>query len=78
VSHLIGRVVEVVTSDAELGPHLLVVLQRFNGAPPQAVDATTITRVYHPIPGRPVSDYAVGEYVSLVHFGSARLVVKLG
>ena len=74
---LLGRVSQVVSSDPELGPHLLVILQKFTGTPPSPSDATTMTQVYYPTPGREVSDYSVNEYVRLLSARGAALAGKL-
>jgi len=73
----VGRVSQVVSSDPELGPHLLVILQMFAGSPPSPSDATTMTQVYYPTPGRAVADYSVNEYVRLLSVRRACLAGKL-
>lgn len=73
----IGRVDEVVTSDAKLGAHLKVRLQRFSGSPPVADNAAFSPQVFYPAPGRDVGDYAMGEFVLLHHLGGVRFATTI-
>lgn len=74
---LLGRVSQVVTTDAVRGPHLRVVAQVHTGTPPKPTDASAHDTVRYPPPGRSVTDYAVGEYVWLIDVKGARLAAKL-
>lgn len=73
----IGRVDQVVTSDATFGPHLKIALQHFSGAPPVATDASTTLQVFYPSPGKSVNDYAVNERVGLMTASGVRWALKL-
>jgi hypothetical protein len=74
----IGRVDSVVISDATYGPHLVVAVQTFAGAPPVATnDAIAFQRVY-PTPNRVVGDYVVNEYVQMLAMRGALMAGKLG
>jgi len=73
----IGRVSGVVSSDEELGPHLLVIKQSFANTPPTPSNAVSNARVYYPTPGRDVADYSEDEYVLLLRVDGAFLADKL-
>jgi hypothetical protein len=74
-----GRVAEVVASDPEHGPHLMVVRQAFAGTPPVLADVTDAAAVRcHPAPGRIVSDYAVDDVVRIVAAHGAMVAERVG
>jgi hypothetical protein len=75
----IGRVVAVNGADAELGPHLVVTLQVWEGQgnPPAPQDVPDADVVCYPTPGRVVADYAAGEFVLMAAAQGAMLAVKL-
>ena len=73
----IGRVSGVVSSDEELGPHLLAIKQSFASIPPTPSDAASNARVCYPTPGREVADYSADEYVLLLRVDGAFLAGKL-
>jgi hypothetical protein len=60
-----GRVVEIVSSDDDHGPHLVVQGLVYSGSPPALSSAAADTLRCYPAPGLLVSDYAVDEYVQL-------------
>ena len=73
---IVGRVSAVVSTDPVLGPHMLIIKQRFSGTPPQPSDTNSSTRVLYPTPSRTVNDYAVNEYVRVVRTDGANFAAK--
>jgi hypothetical protein len=73
----VGRVAEVVASDAVYGAHLVVQPQVFSGAPATASDAATPTMRAYPTPNHVVGEYAVDEYVQLLTCRGAVVGLKL-
>lgn len=73
----IGKVTQVVTSDATYGPHLVVRQQVFSGQPPAASDSSAPARRAYPSPNRAVGDYVVNEYVALWVTRRAEFALKL-
>ena len=71
-----GRVSEVVTSDANYGPHLAVQPQAFSGLPRVASDAPVAAVRCYPVPDRVVGDYAVDEYVKIISARGALIADK--
>ena len=71
-----GRVSEVVTSDANYGPHLAVQPQAFSGLPRVASDASVAAVRCYPSPNRVVDDYAVNEYVKIISARGALIADK--
>jgi len=71
-----GRVSEVVTSDANYGPHLTVQPQAFSGVPRTALDASVAAVRCYPAPNRVVGDYAVNEYVKIISARGALIADK--
>lgn len=72
-----GRVCAVVASDADHGPHLLVMRQRWGGVPPTVSDASDLSSRCYPTPNHAVGDYTVGEYVRMVVVHGAMVAEKL-
>lgn len=72
-----GRVTGVVGSDPDYGPHLILTLQGFTGAPPTPSDVGDNDVRCYPSPGRAVNDYAVDEIVRLVSARGAFFAEKL-
>ena len=62
---LLGKITQVVSSDATYGPHLVVQPQEYTGTPPAAADSIANTLRCYPTPNHAVGDYAVNEYVSI-------------
>ena len=62
---LLGKITQVVTSDATYGPHLVVQPQEYTGAPPTASDSIANTIRTYPTPNHIVGDYAVDEFISI-------------
>ena len=73
----IGRVTQVVTSDATYGPHLVVRPQVFSGQPPAASDSTAPPHRAYPSPNRTVSDYDLDESVAIWITRGAEFALKL-
>jgi hypothetical protein len=71
-----GRVSEVVTSDANYGPHLVVQPQAFSGLPRAASDASVPAVRCYPAPNRVVGDYAVDEHVKIISARGALIADK--
>ena len=72
-----GRVVQVIGSDPDYGPHLVVRRQIFNGTPRSAADSPAATVRCYPTPNNTVGDYAVDEYVLIVTTIGAMVAQKL-
>ncbi len=68
-----GRVTEVVTSDENLGPHLLVMRQAWTGTPPVPSDAGLAALVAYPLPGHAVTEFQVDQLVRLDFLPGATL-----
>jgi len=62
---VLGKITQVVGSDATYGPHLVVQPQEYTGTPPAAADSIANTLRCYPTPNHAVGDYAVNEYVSI-------------
>ncbi len=60
-----GRVVEIVLSDDDHGPHLVVQGLVFSGSPPALATAAADTFRCYPAPGLFVTDYQIDDYVQL-------------
>ncbi|MBI4580366.1 MAG: hypothetical protein HY718_11730 [Planctomycetes bacterium] len=72
-----GRVVEVVESDEDYGPHLLVMRQAWSGTPPVPTDAGPAALRCYPLPNRAVSDFNLDELVRFNVVPGAILVEPL-
>ncbi len=60
-----GRVTQVVTSDPDYGPHLMVQGQIYTGSPPAPADAPAAPLRCYPAPGKTAGDYSTNDYVRL-------------
>ncbi|MBN2560669.1 MAG: hypothetical protein JXQ75_07040 [Phycisphaerae bacterium] len=60
-----GRVTQVVTSDEQFGPHLMVQGYIYTGSPPEPTEAAAAAFRCYPAPGKAVTDYSVNDYVRL-------------
>ncbi len=60
-----GRVVEIVSSDDDHGPHLVVQGRVYSGSPPALTSAAADTLRCYPAPGLLVTDYEEDDYVQL-------------
>ena len=74
----VGKVTAVVESDPDYGAYLVVQIQEFAGAPPQASDASIAEVRAYPTPNRVVTDYSVDEFVNVQTVRGALLAAKLG
>lgn len=75
---IVGRVNSVVSTDPELGAHLVVIKQKADGQPPVFGDDSTSSQVYYPSPNRLVTDYSVSELVLCHQIEGARVALKIG
>ncbi len=73
----VGRIESVVSSDAELGAHLVVTRQKASGVPVGFGDDSVASQVYYPGPGSVVGDYAIDEYVLCCVVDGARIALKM-
>ena len=62
---VLGKITQVVSSDATYGPHLVVQPQEYTGTLPSASDSIANTVRCYPTPNHVVGDYAVDEFVSI-------------
>lgn len=72
-----GRVVSIITSDAEHGAHLVVVRLTWAGTPPAPTDAAGAETRCYPAPGRTVAAFSVNELVRLAPALGAMMAEKL-
>jgi len=73
-----GRVTQVITSDPDYGPHLIVKRQQWTGTPPAASDSSVPAVRCYPTPNNSVTDYATDEYVLILTANGAMVAGKLG
>lgn len=60
-----GRVLAVIASDPDYGPHLLVARQTCAGTPPTLTDAATAPLRCYPTPNHTITDYATNEIIRI-------------
>jgi hypothetical protein len=72
-----GRVSQVVSSDPDYGPHLLIKRQQWTGTPPVVSDSSVPDVRCYPTPNNMVGDYAVDEYVMILIANGAMVAGKM-
>jgi hypothetical protein len=72
-----GQVTQVVTSDPDYGPHLMVQGQIYTGSPPAPADAPAAPLRCYPAPGKAVGDYSVNDYVRLAPTAGAVIAEQI-
>ena len=73
-----GQVVELVTSDDDFGPHLVVQGLVYSGSPPTLTTATAESLRCYPAPGRSISHYAADDFVQLCPSEAAMIALPIG
>lgn len=72
-----GRVDDIVESDADHGPHVLVIRQAWKGSPPVPCDSGAGPVRCQLVPGRSVEDFAVNNLVRMIYVSGAILAEPL-
>jgi len=72
-----GRVIQVVTSDENFGPHLVVQAYVYTGSPPSPTPSVAAPFPCYPVPGKTVGDYAVDDYVRLTTVPGAVIAERI-
>ncbi len=73
---LYGRIDQVVASDPDHGPHLMVTPQEVSGTPPVFADSTAATIRCYAAPNHGVGDYGVNEMVKVLAVRGAFIADK--
>jgi len=72
-----GRVTQVVSSDEDHGPHLMIQGYVYTGSPPALTQSVAAPMRCYPAPGKTVGDYAVDDYVHLTPTAGAVIAERL-
>ena len=77
VMSLYGQVSQVVSSDPDNGPHLVVSPQKWTGKPASKSSSAATALICYPTPNHTLSEYQVGEYVRIEAAHGAMIAEKL-
>ncbi|UCD27483.1 MAG: hypothetical protein JSV03_10195 [Planctomycetota bacterium] len=72
-----GRITQVISSDPDYGPHLMVKRQQWTGTPPTASDSSVPAVRCYPTPNHTVTDYLVDDYVLILTANGAMVAQRL-